>query len=377
MGGVRTIQVSGSPYEMGHQHGSQCRDLIRGFIQAHLEALVSTSAHDGKTHLAAADVLALARQNAAYIANDFPAVWQEMQGIAEGAQCALDDIVAINCFCDFQDLFWPRLASQRLWGCTTFAVARARSASGRTLIGENFDILSKFEDYNMLLVGRPAGGPRFVCYTLAGVVGCLGMAEQGLAVAINRLSPADARPGVPYPVIIRGLLAAPNTSKALDSILRPRRASGLMYVMADAHGVIFPVETTATDYDILHMPTGVIAHTNHYVSDNLRAFAHWHRPFAANTICRLQRANAILASTQDIDRGLLMTTVLADHTNYPTSICRHSDEKSDPRTQTKTIAAVVMEPEDQRFHFCSGNPCTSTFVEFSTAQLWGDGGGER
>jgi len=50
----------------------------------------------------------------------------------------------------------------------------------------------------------------------------MGLSENGVAIVINRLTASDGRPGIPFPVIARSILQAPNTSKALDTVLRSR-----------------------------------------------------------------------------------------------------------------------------------------------------------
>jgi isopenicillin-N N-acyltransferase-like protein len=364
---IRIIKVAGLPYEMGFQYGSSCRELIQRFIGVHYEILLYRSAEEARTFLQKQDVRELASQFIPYLKANFSSIWEEMKGIAKGAQCEIEDIVAVNCFCDFQDFFWPRLAGERLYGCTTFAVAPFRSTTGKCLTGQTFDLPSMFEDYGILLFGKPSGGPTFACYTLAGVVCCVGMSENGVAVVINRLTASDGQPGIPFPVIAHSILQAPNTSKALDNVLRSRRASGLMYIITDGDGNIFPVETTATDYTLLEVREGLIIHTNHYVSGELQKAASYHKPFAANTIARLYRAYNFLRMKDKIGQDELIG-IMSDHLNYPTSICRHSDESIDPRLQDKTIAAFIAHPGERKILICRGNPCCGEFAEFTLDQ---------
>ncbi len=367
MTNINIIKVGGSPYEMGFQYGSSCRELIQKFIDVHYEILQYRSAEEARTFLQKQDVRKLASQFCPYLKASFPSIWEEIKGIADGAQCELDDVVAINSFVDFQDFFWPRLAGERLYGCTTFAVAPSRSTTGKCLTGQTLDLPSMFEDYGILLFRKPSGGPASACYTLTGVVCCMGLSMNGVAVVINRLTASDSQPGIPFPIIAYSILQAPNTSKALDSVLRNRRARGLMYVITDGDGNIFPVETSATDYTLIDLKEGLIIHTNHYVSGELQKVANYHKPFSANTIARLYRAYNYLQMKNKIGQDELIG-IMSDHLNFPNSICRHSDESVDVRLQDKTIAAFVAHPAERKIVICQGNPCSGEFTEFTVDQ---------
>ena len=49
---------------------------------------------------------------------------------------------------------------------------------------------------------------------------------------------------------------------------------------------------------------------------------------------------------------------LADHSGYPTSICRHNGE-------SLTVASLISELDERRFHVAVGNPCQNRYVTYS------------
>jgi len=75
----------------------------------------------------------------------------------------------------------------------------------------------------------------------------------------------------------------------------------------------------------------------------------WARPTSA---VRLQRLRAAQAETLDDFRILL-----ADHADYPNSICAHPDPAEHPREQSATIASVLMDLTARRLWLAAGLPC--------------------
>src|SRR5207248_1580121 len=75
----------------------------------------------------------------------------------------LNSLLDLNCF-----RYQPMADS--FPGCTTFAVT-AEAGTGRALVGQTYDMPELHQDYATLLRLRPAGGPRQLVFTFAGIVG--------------------------------------------------------------------------------------------------------------------------------------------------------------------------------------------------------------
>src|SRR5262249_1586949 len=76
-------------------------------------------------------------------------------------------------------------------GCSTFAVV-AEAGTGRTLVGQTYDMPELHQDFVTLLRVRPAEGPRQLVFTFAGIVGAAGLSEGGIAVNLNFPRPPHA-----------------------------------------------------------------------------------------------------------------------------------------------------------------------------------------
>ena len=107
--------------------------------------------------------------------------------------------------------------------------------------------------------------------------------------------PSDSRHGVPYCFIVRKVLQQRHLGHAVGAVVSAKRASGINYLLGSASGLVLSLETTATNYDVLQLNRGVIAHTNHYVAPILHSYDR-RRERSTDTIIRYARANQLLAS---------------------------------------------------------------------------------
>jgi isopenicillin-N N-acyltransferase-like protein len=360
---IKIIKVSGNPYEMGFQHGEKCKDLIKEAIKANLTDVITSGQQKAGIHLSKTDILKLTKRYLPYCEDEVPNLIEEVRGIAEGSELPFEDVFALNCFLDLHDLTYPQLASEILFGCTTFAVTDSATVDNQVIIGQTYDISSQFEASVVYLKGRPSDGPEFMVLTMAGCVAWSGLNNQGIGLVINRLTPDDGRPGVPYPFIVRKALSQKTIGYAVDTILRTRRVSGIHYLLADQSGSILGLETSATDYEVIHATRDTITHTNHYFTPYMQKHSKYHRNFAGESIIRLNQSRRFLEQNLGNIGLEELIELTKDHVNYPYSICRHPNEDVDPKRRSSTTASIIMNPRDRRVWTTIGNPCTVPYSE--------------
>ena len=58
-----------------------------------------------------------------------------------------------------------------------------------------------------------------------------------------------------------------------------------------------------------------------------------------------------------------MKAHLSDHSDHPTSICRHPQTAASG--SMKTVASMIAEPAFRRMHVALGTPCNSRYVTYS------------
>src|SRR5439155_15522583 len=112
----------------------------------------------------------------------------------------------------------------------------AEAGTGKTLVGQTYDMPEIHQDYLTLLRLKPAQGPRQLVFTFAGIVGAAGLNEAGIGVNINYLSPCDVGPGRLHSVVVRQILATNQLADALTPPVVPPRAGGAHFLIADRDG---------------------------------------------------------------------------------------------------------------------------------------------
>jgi isopenicillin-N N-acyltransferase-like protein len=360
---LKVLELTGEGRALGQAHGEALRDPIREFF----ERAVEIHSQNIRVKAAKEDLLAFCRRNLAALKTYSPTLFEEMEGIAEGANRPFDEILFLNSFLELEDLRPPALGGallgKPLWGCTTFNVLPEGSGSDDVFLAQTYDMEPYYENYNVILkIVRPKG--KEIVYTVAGVLGLNGLNDRGLGLVINKLVAKDARPGVLYPFIVRSALLQDRLGDAFGSIVFASRASGMNYQLASQDGLGFCLELTAGNYSILPFD-GAIAHTNHYLADLNRPFETPNWLSHGGSYVRLKAATRFLKRNYGkIDETALMDA-LRDHTNYPKSVCAHKLPEEPETTACATVMAVIFNIRPGQAFFRSGNPCEGDFEKIA------------
>ncbi len=362
--GVPRIRVAGTSYKRGRQYGTQARDRVHRSVQAYRRVFAHYTGWDWDT------VRRVAAGFEAPIAAFRPRYVDEMRGIADGAGLDLADVLAINVRTEVMYAAKAALAplaartAQPPAECSAFAVAPQPGRPGPMLIGQNWDWLLHGRQTLVVLEVRQEEGPDFVTVVEAGLLAKAGLNAAGLGLVTNALvTEADTgAPGLPYHVLLRAILDCATVTEALMVLQAGMRSSSANYLIAHASGGALDVEAAPGDFTRLYplFPTGgVLLHTNHFLSPRLDPVdvSLWAMPSSA---VRLQR---LRAWTEQPESGHLdhVRALLADHADYPHSICSHPDPADHPCEQGATIASVLMDLQTQQVWLAAGNPCQAPY----------------
>jgi isopenicillin-N N-acyltransferase-like protein len=289
--------------------------------------------------------------------NFAPHLIDELMGIAEGSELPLEKIMFLN--------LRPELTYQRPEYCTSFAISGANTLDGSPLIGQNMDLYSKAEDQGVILHLKPKTGPNILCWSLAGVVGQTGINSYGLARVGNGLTSIHWRNlGTPYHFLLRVILEQKCVGDAIEVIREAIRTKSSNILLADSNNNIADVEFTAyTDRTITPFAPGFLAHSNHYLHEDLVKYDRGVTVERPDSPWRFSRMKDL------VNQGLLHEKVslddvkkwLKDHINFPRSICRHKIEGNAPGSDIKTIASLIAEPSNGSLYACVGNPCENEY----------------
>jgi isopenicillin-N N-acyltransferase-like protein len=352
---IPVLDLSGTPGQIGAAHGEAQRDRIRASTDRFLGWLL------GGTSVALTEQALWARWASQVAANEAeaPDLVEEMRGIARGAGVPFERVFLLNSLLDLSSFRYLPLA-QNFGGCSTFAVA-AEAGTGKTLLGQTYDMAEFHQDYLTLLRLKPARGPRQLVFTFAGIVGAAGLNEAGLGVNINYLSPTDVGVGRLHSVVVRQILAGTQLADALTPAVVPPRAGGAHFLIADRDGNVVSVETTARRHQVFYPEGNALGHTNHYLADWLKPFEYLRAGSIGGSIARYTALRRFLRERGDRLTTQALQELTRNHTSYPRSICAHGAAFEPAGSRTRTVAALVQVLADQTMHVAGGCPCENEY----------------
>lgn len=278
----------------------------------------------------------------------YPQYVHELEGIAAGAGVPFDELFLGVC-----EELWSADTWRR--GCTDMAARGRATDDGSTLLAHTNDLAPEAEEELVILKVQAGDEPQFLGVSPGGLAYSAGFNAAGIGLAGNELESNDVRAGVPRLLVVRAILAARRLEEALDACLLPQRASSYNNVVGDDQGEVYSMEGSATDVEPIYIAGDILAHANHYVSPAMRHFEA-NPAGAAGSIIRHNRAWRLLRENYGRHSPALFQQLLADHANYPGSICKHG-------LTSVTVFSIIVRLEDRHAWIGRGNPCQTTWEE--------------
>src|SRR5581483_4768189 len=146
--------------------------------------------------------------------------------------------------------------------CSSFAIAEP----GRpTWIGQNMDLGGYTDGAQALLRIAPhSDAPEALVFTVAGMIGLMGVNAAGVGVCVNSLPQLPSAPqGLPVAFVLRRLLQATSLAEASDLALHLPHATNQHYVIADRAGVRSFEASSEGVVEYRRPTTDRVLHTNH------------------------------------------------------------------------------------------------------------------
>jgi isopenicillin-N N-acyltransferase-like protein len=344
------IRIKGSPRERGRQQGEGARPQIVRAVDRYRKAIPKIARLTWK------EALREARKLLPYGEQALPHFVEELRGIAEGSGVPFQEIWALNCYEELTDVW------QREGGCSSLAVRSDHTADEHVYIAHNEDWNSVDRDTVYLVHAEPDEGPAFIGMSYGPLLVNIGFNAEGIGVAIDSVYPTDVRAGVPRILYSRAVLGARTIGQAIDSCMPELRTGGYNYLLADPHGELKSVETSATTHDILVGDEGWLVHTNHYLSPKMQALEE--AGTYSHSLVRFNRVRQLLEGQLGQVTAEVLQAVLRDHVNYPDSVCTHQDHDDPPYEREMTIASLVMDLSEQVMWAAAGPPCENEYTAY-------------
>lgn len=243
--GLPVVHLSGTPYEIGYQHGTVMREEVREHYARTYRYLTSLPTFRLFTRWQVNWYLDRVWSR---IAPHIPKPYlEEMRGLSDASGVPLADVYRVHAIPDAH----PTSCSVGVfWGAAT--------VDGRMYQLRNLDWNRRFgvHEYGCVFVVSPEGKNRFVNLGFVGFIGALsGLNEKGIAIGqIGSRSADESYDGVPFIFLLRRILEEASGVEDAEKIVRDvPRTVGINYVIGSAlEKRAVAMETTAKHFASFH-----------------------------------------------------------------------------------------------------------------------------
>ncbi len=404
------FHLQGDPQQRGQQYGSQAAQLIRHSIASYARQFAY------RCGLTWQQAQTQAEGSLPWLERHVPHLLEEIQGVAAGSGFRFAEILALNLrteilsrsvpggshpdyaaalehnrqngvpqhppdpvhgFKAIENLIDPNPASPDWGECTTLAALPQVTSTHHTYLAQTWDWIGDQRRACVLLRVHSDEHPAYLTLTEAGILAKIGLNQAGLAVTLNLLrSTLDGQTeGMPVHLLLRSLLHCEDWQQVLEVVRSYTYIASSCVSVASAAGQATGLRpASATSFEIspqgigLHpAQKGILAHTNHFLDPVLQREEL--PPYVgSSTTQRLERAYHLLqhnAQTGSLN-AVALQKILRDRTDAPRCICRHPDPHLPAVDRTESVAAVVMDLNQQIVYLAAGIPDQVEFVAIST-----------
>jgi hypothetical protein len=242
--GLRVVRLSGSPYELGYQHGEALREEVRECVRQVLGYFRGYLKVPGIRSWAANWWLDSAwKRSKPFISRDY---LEELRGLSDGSGVPLQELHRLHAI------------PERTYSCSSFAAWGRATSKGQLIHMRNLDwsVRAGIQRFPVVFIVHPAGKRAFLSAGWAGFVGVLtGVNDQQLSIAqIGAKTRKVTFRGEPMVFLMRRVLEEAGDLEAASSLIfQARRTIGANYLLAQANAhYAIVMETTCRYARVFH-----------------------------------------------------------------------------------------------------------------------------
>jgi len=355
---IRTLTVSGEPYNLGYQHGQAFAKPIGELTEERLKLCATDDwARAGVPHHVIID---LAERCMPYHRRFDEALCAELQGVADGSGVPIAELLIMNGFTDFVDVLHQHIVDDP-GGCTAFMTSPGESPDKRGYLAQTWDMHTTATPYVLMLDLRPNTGPAVLTFTLNGCVGMIGMNDAGIAVGINNLYTSEGKKGVTWPFVVRKMLAQTDLNAAMAVLDSADLAGAHNYLVMGPDGTGYNVEAVPSLRSVTPLESTYV-HTNHCLEPALVSLERPRsEPAHQSTVTRLSQAQTFLGNHKGkIDVDTLIELTRLQH-GEGFSVC----QTPVPGYEVESSGACVMSPGTREMWAVWGLPSENDYQRFT------------
>jgi hypothetical protein len=308
------LRLHGRGRALGEAHGAQRRTAIARHIEAWTDALAAGGIDD--PHVYVARFLAESNYEPEIRAH-VPDLLDEIHGIAAGA--GVDPLM----------LFALQLLDEEwAWRARSYASVDRDKCSSLALLGhtdqptwiaQNMDLGAYTDGLQVILhIAGDDHQPTQLVFSLAGMLGLMGVNAAGIGLCCNSLPQLPSAPyGVPVAFIVRRILQSESFDEAVDVVRTIPHATNQHYLIAAAGRVVSLEASAAGVHDYRPVDASRIFHTNHPLAT---AGGDWSARYNSNSHARLGALRQRLANGEVDFDAIVAALTSCDDPAHP--VCR-------------------------------------------------------
>jgi isopenicillin-N N-acyltransferase-like protein len=342
------IYCSGSPFEIGRQHGSTAKEQITRSLAFYADYFLSKSGMDWSS------AVAVARGFQPCLDKHCSHLVEEMRGIASGAGADYGDILALNVRTEIA--MGMGVSSD---GCTSLFY---KTQTGDGILAQNWDWETAQQENLLTLHIKPDSAlPALSIVTESGIIGKIGLNEYGVGVCLNAIRARGVNyGGLPVHIALRSVLEFSSRQQAVAKLLAVGVSASCHILVADADDAT-GLECSHADVAALAPSGGIYTHTNHWLASHAGPDGPIRESiFLPDSVPRLDRLDSLIRDKALVSGGdkVLSTItgriegILEDEENFPGSINKSVSSTS----SVATLFSIVMDLAARRASVRIGRP---------------------
>jgi isopenicillin-N N-acyltransferase-like protein len=266
--GIYYLELEGNTaYERGFQHGMALEFVIKRSLN-NFENWIKENTTIKIPEEAISD-FATGKGYIQSVKDQLPDLFNEFQGIVDGAQVDFDKLFAYQSFDEFYSYLEAGNHFNTIEGhCTTTGVFGREGQPN--FLTHNNDLPGYHEGaVTVIKIKYPNSDLVILQQTFAGQIGQNGVNNYGVAVGINTIidMPVSDK-GIPVSFNVRKILESKNSTEALEYLKEVDFGTSMNYLIADRE-IAIAVETWEDNIEVFsNKKQQYLAHTNHTLQEN-------------------------------------------------------------------------------------------------------------
>lgn len=339
------IKFTGSPREIGLQHGQQLRNRIQLTWEFYSQILFGNKLafleDYGNRYL---EVIRA-------FSNRYGI---EIEAIAEGSNLSPWQIAVLNAR---TEIFHCVNQARTVNECTALFFPSSRT------LGQNWDWMEQLEPLMVLMEMEQEDGHKILQLTEPGIIGKIGFNSKGIGVCLNIMTGSESPVSVPIHILLRSALDGKNIDEIYNHFNQLKHGTYSNILLADEKGRFIDMEFAGTSMKVVDYGNMLPLHTNHYLSELRDARNNENDLLYDNSTIRYERGRVLLDNVS-ADSGVPeLKSILMDRENPDNAIC--ASFRPVFGLPVGTVSSIVMNLPNRTIYITAGNPQRNDYQAFS------------